>query len=221
MINKIHQLEKAMVLLLNFDGWELKWSGEGMERYDAKGKTPKGFDCVIEMKFRKTYYETKMLEKDKYDALMKLNKDVIKIYFVNDPKGNYMYYLNTLEMPKTEKKYCPDTTMWTKKRLLKDVYLLKENDAVRINLNEQLLIILFISYLIVYLIIINLKQNKMLHTKTLNNLIDVFSKKEKLHKSNNKHVLNQLEILQLEIERDIIQTKYDTIDKCYEIINKK
>tara|TARA_R100000951_G_scaffold93853_1_gene82440 strand:- start:184 stop:369 length:186 start_codon:yes stop_codon:yes gene_type:complete len=61
----------------------------------------------------------------------------------------------------------------------------------------------------------------MLHTKTLNNLIDVFSKKEKLHKSNNKHVLNQLEILQLEIERDIIQTKYDTIDKCYEIINKK
>ncbi len=144
-LNKIHQLEKAMVVLLNFDGWELEWSGEGMERYDAKGKTPKGFDCVIEMKFRKTYYETKMLEKDKYDALMKLDKDVIKIYFVNDPKGNFMYYLNTLEMPKTEKKYCPDTTMWTKKRVNKNVYLLKENDAVRINLNEQLLIILFIT----------------------------------------------------------------------------
>ena len=144
-LNKIHQLEKAMVVLLNFDGWELEWSGEGMERYDAIGKTPKGFDCVIEMKFRKTYYETKMLEKDKYDALMKLDEDVVKIYFVNDPKGNFMYYLNTLELPKTQKKYCPDTTMWTKKRLLKDVYLLKENDAVRINLNEQLSIILFIS----------------------------------------------------------------------------
>ena len=61
----------------------------------------------------------------------------------------------------------------------------------------------------------------MLHTKTLNNLIDVFSKKQKLNKSVNKHVLHQLELLQLEIERDIIQTKYDTIDECYEKINKK
>tara|TARA_R100001460_G_scaffold105913_1_gene152942 strand:- start:300 stop:485 length:186 start_codon:yes stop_codon:yes gene_type:complete len=61
----------------------------------------------------------------------------------------------------------------------------------------------------------------MLHTKTLNNLIDFFSKKEKLHKSVNKHVLHQLELLQLEIERDIIQTKYDTIDECYERINRK
>ena len=60
----------------------------------------------------------------------------------------------------------------------------------------------------------------MLHTKTLNNLIDLFSKKEKLHQANNKHVLHQLEILQLEIERDIIQTKYDTIDECYKKINR-
>ena len=39
-------------------------------------------------------------------------------------------------MPAAVKKYCPDTTMWTKKRLLKDVYLLEENDALRINLNK-------------------------------------------------------------------------------------
>ena len=140
-IDDVHKWEQAVIILLNFDGWELEWCGGGYEHYDAKGKTPKGFDCVIEMKFRKTYYETKMLEKDKYDALMKLDKDVIKIYFVNDPKGNYMYYLNTLEMPKTEKKYCPDTTMWTKKRVTKEVYLLKENDAVRINLNDKASII--------------------------------------------------------------------------------
>ena len=135
-LNDVHRWEQAVIILLNFDGWELEWCGGGYEHYDAKGKTPKGFDCVIEMKFRNKYYETKMLEKDKYDALMKLDKDIIKIYFVNDTKGNFMYYLNTLEMPKTEKKYCPDTTMWTKKRLLKEVYLLKENDAVRINLNK-------------------------------------------------------------------------------------
>lgn len=138
-IKKINQWEKAVVMLLNFDGWELEWTGEGSSRFDAEGFTPekngKRFRCVIEMKFRNKYYEEKMLELDKYSALMNLDEDIIKLYFVNDPKGNFMYWLNTLKMPGTIKKYCPDTTMWTKKRILKDVYLLKENDAVRINLN--------------------------------------------------------------------------------------
>ena len=134
-IAKINKWEQAVVLLLNFDGWELEWTGEGFTHYDAKGKTPKGFDCVIEMKFRNKYYPDKMLEKYKYDALMELDKNIIKLYFVNDPKGNFMYWLNTLKMPIPVKKYCPDTTMWTKKRLLKDVYLLKENEASRININ--------------------------------------------------------------------------------------
>ena len=35
-----------------------------------KEKHQKGVDCVIEMKFRKTHYDEKMLEKEKYDALM-------------------------------------------------------------------------------------------------------------------------------------------------------
>ena len=138
-IKKINQWEKAVVMLLNFDGWELEWTGDGSSRFDAEGFTPekngKRFRCVIEMKFRNKYYEKKMLEQDKYSALMNLDDDIIKLYFVNDPKGNFMYWLNKLKMPPTEKKYCPDTTMWTKKRILKDVYLLKENDAVRINLN--------------------------------------------------------------------------------------
>lgn len=138
-LKKINQWEKAVVMLLNFDGWELEWTGEGSSRFDAEGFTPekngKRFRCVIEMKFRNKYYEKKMLELDKYSALMNLDEDIIKLYFVNDPKGNFMYWLNTLKMPDTIKKYCPDTTMWTKKRILKDVYLLKENDAVRINLN--------------------------------------------------------------------------------------
>jgi hypothetical protein len=66
---------------------------------------------------------------------MALDKDIIKLYFVADTKGNFMYWLNDLKLPKTVKKYCPDTTMWTKKRLLKDVYLLTENMACIINLN--------------------------------------------------------------------------------------
>jgi hypothetical protein len=134
-INKVHELEKAVVMLLNLDGWELEWTGEGSERYDAKGKTPKGFDCIIEMKFRNKYYKTKMLEKDKYDALMAY--EGVKLYFVNDPEGNYIYHLNTLDLPEAVKKYCPDTTLWTNKRLLKEVYLLNENQAAIINLNDK------------------------------------------------------------------------------------
>ena len=136
-IKKIKEFEKALVLLLNLDGWELKLPENDSSRYDAYGLTPKGKKCVVEMKFRNKYYKTKMLEKDKYDALMEIDAEVIKIYFVADTKGNYLYWLNNLKMPKTVKKYCPDTTMWTKKRLLKEVYLLTENMASIINLNKK------------------------------------------------------------------------------------
>lgn len=134
-ISKIHKLEQTLVNFLNLDGWNLQWTGEGNKHYDASGFTRKGKACVIEMKFRKKYYEDKMLEKYKYDSLMKLDKDIIKLYFVNDPKGNFLYWLNKLILPKSIDMYCPDTTLWTKKKILKPVYLLRENQASKINLN--------------------------------------------------------------------------------------
>ena len=134
-IKTTQKLEQTVVKFLNFDGWNLKWSGGGFKPYDAKGFTSKGVPCVIEMKFRKKYYEDKMLEKAKYDKLMEMDKDIVKLYFVNDPKGNFLYWLNKIKLPKTVEMYCPDTTIWTKKRLLKPVYLLKENQASKINLN--------------------------------------------------------------------------------------
>jgi len=134
-ITKIHKLEQTLIRFLNFDGWDLKWTGKGCKHYDASGFTKKGIPCVIEMKFRNKYYEDKMLEKFKYDELMKMDKEIVKLYFVNDPKGNFLYWLNTLEMPEPKDMYCPDTTLWTKKRILKPVYLLKENQATKINLN--------------------------------------------------------------------------------------
>ena len=135
MINKIHKLEKAIVLLLNLDGWRLKWTGEGSQSWDAEGLTPKGKECVIEMKFRNKHYNTKMLEKAKYDKLINTGK--VSLYFVNDPKANYLFWLNDIEMPEPVKKYCPDTTMWTKKRVLKPVYLLEESKAIIINKNQN------------------------------------------------------------------------------------
>ena len=131
----IHKLEQTIVNFLNFDGWDIKWTGEGFAHYDASGFTRKGIPCVIEMKFRNKYYEDKMLEKYKYDQLMKIDKNIVKLYFVNDPKGNFLFWLNNLIMPEAEPMYCPDTTLWTKKRILKPVYLLKETQATKININ--------------------------------------------------------------------------------------
>ncbi len=128
-LTKIHKLEKAVIEILNtFDGWDLTHTGEGFSRWDAEGLTPKGLECVVEFKFRKKYYPEKLIEKEKYDALIESGKTAI--YFVTDPKGSYYFWLNTIKLPEIVERYCPDTTMWTKKRLLKPVYLLPETLAI-------------------------------------------------------------------------------------------
>ena len=134
MIKDIHKWEQAVIHLLNLDGWNLKHTGKGFEHYDAIGTSPKGTEVVMEMKFRKTYYKEKMLEVYKYDKLIETGK--IALYFVNDPKGNYIYWLNNLTDLKEVEMYCPDTTLWTKKKLLKPCYLLDETQASIINLRE-------------------------------------------------------------------------------------
>tara|TARA_R100000482_G_C5106069_1_gene138075 strand:- start:66 stop:473 length:408 start_codon:yes stop_codon:yes gene_type:complete len=133
-ITDVHRWEKAISLVLKIDGWDLEWVGDKNLPYDAIGTTPKGYDCVMEMKFRDKYYEEKLLEKQKYDELMKLN--VVALYFVNDPKGNYLYWLNKLHLPEPTELYCPSTTLWNSKKIKKPVYLLQENQASIINLNK-------------------------------------------------------------------------------------
>ena len=134
MVGKIHKLEQAIVQILNLDGWQLKWTGEGSQSWDAEGLTPKGKECVIEMKFRNKHYDTKMLEKFKYDKLIATGK--VALYFVNDPKANYLFWLNDIELPEPVNKYCPETTMWGNKKVLKPCYLLEESKAVMINKNN-------------------------------------------------------------------------------------
>ena len=90
-IETIHSFEKAYVDALNLDGWRLVHTGETNLPFDAQGISPKGHKAVIEMKFRDKYYETKILEVGKYNNLMKMDSDIQKFYFVNDPKGNYMF----------------------------------------------------------------------------------------------------------------------------------
>ena len=91
-IKEVHKWEKAVVVILNIIGWDLKWIGDEDKSWDAEGLSPKNRKVVIEMKFREKYYEEKLLEKYKYDVLMKLPDDVVKLYFVNDP-----YHLLTIQ----------------------------------------------------------------------------------------------------------------------------
>lgn len=131
-IKQVHRFERIVVEKLNKQGWNLKWTGGKYEHYDAKGFTKKYKKCVIEMKFRKDYYEEKLLEKFKYDKLMALEKDIIKIYLVCDPKAMYYFWLDNINL--TDVKYidCPQTTLWETKMEKKEVYLLNENTATYI-----------------------------------------------------------------------------------------
>lgn len=124
------QYEKVICLWLNgFMNFKLNWVGEENTFYDLRGLTPKGNKCVIEIKVRNKYYKDKMIEKYKYDKLMSLPEDVVKLYYVNDPKGSYIYWLNEIKLPKLESIRCPSTTMWSQERKDKEVYLLPERLA--------------------------------------------------------------------------------------------
>ena len=135
-LDTIHQFEKAIVAILNLDGSNLKWSGAKYEHYDAKGYTAKGFPVVIEMKFRNDYYENKLLEKYKYDKLMEMDEDIVKLYFVNDPNGNYFFWLNKLDVGEPKDFWCPETSFWGSKKVKKKCYLLNEKQSVIKNINK-------------------------------------------------------------------------------------
>jgi hypothetical protein len=130
-----HDFEKAVINIMNLDGWDLEWCGGEFEHYDAKGKTPKGFDCVIEFKLRHSYYPTKILEKFKYDHIMK--EKCIKFYYVFDPKGNYLYYLDKLILPEGKNIKCEATSKFEDRyKMNKICYMLSESQASIVNYNE-------------------------------------------------------------------------------------
>lgn len=129
MSNQHHKWEQGIIHLMNLDGWQLEWTGEAFEHYDAKGKTPKGFDCVIEFKLRNKYYQTKILEQYKYLKLMQ-EPNVMKFYYVFDCKGNYLYHLDTMKLPEIEPMQLQSTTYFENNNTVnKDCYMLSESMA--------------------------------------------------------------------------------------------
>mgnify|MGYP003116841000 FL=1 len=133
-LNQVHIWEQAVVHLLNLDGWNLTHTGGGTTSWDAQGYTPKNKEVVIEMKFRNKHYQEKMIQLDKFNKLIATNKTAL--YFVNDPKGNYMFWLNNLKDLKPINFYLPDTTLWNSNKLKKPCYLLDESLASVINLTD-------------------------------------------------------------------------------------
>ena len=135
-IEQTHVWEQGIIQLLNLDGWNLEWTGGEFEHYDAKGKTPKGYNCIVEFKIRNEYYPTKLLEKFKYDHLMS-QKDCLKFYYVFDSKGNYLYFLDQLKLPEETNLQAGSTTYFdNKSKVNKSVYMLTESQAVIINKNK-------------------------------------------------------------------------------------
>jgi hypothetical protein len=127
-----HKWEQGIIHLLNLDGWELEWTGEEFESFDAKGKTPKGFDCVMEFKLRHAYYPTKILEKFKYDKLMAEN--CMRFYYVFDSRGNYLYFLDTLVLPEPTIISSKQTEKYENRNIIeKQVYMIAESQASIIN----------------------------------------------------------------------------------------
>ena len=127
-----HEWERAIIKIMNLDGWKLEWTGGEFEHYDAKGKTPKGFDCVVEFKLRHRYYATKILEEFKYQKLMK--QDCLKFYYVFDDGGNYLYFLDTLKLPELVDINCKTTVKFKNTNLIdKPCYMLTESQASILN----------------------------------------------------------------------------------------
>ena len=65
------------------------------------------------------------------DAIQSANWEAVseimpKIYFVSDPRGTYMFWLDGINKFEEIKKYCPATSYWLGKRETKSVYLLPE-----------------------------------------------------------------------------------------------
>ena len=130
------QYEKTIALMMNgFLNFQLNWVGDENTFYDLRGLSPNGNKCVVEIKVRQKYYKDKMLEKYKYDKLMTLPDDVVKLYYVFDKKGSYLYWLNQIELPPVKSIRCPSTTMWSKDRKDKEVYLLPERLASLVDYN--------------------------------------------------------------------------------------
>ena len=92
----VYELENELIFLLNMSGWKIRWSKEKYCIYDAIGTNLKGQSCVLEFKFRRKFYKTKILETKKYNALLDQQTEQ-KYYCVVDQKGCHIYEFRSID----------------------------------------------------------------------------------------------------------------------------
>ena len=129
-IDKIHELEKQLVFLLNLDEWQLEWTGEDYSQYDAMGLDLNGQKCIIEFKFRNEAYIDKMLEVYKYQAL--LDVDVPKRYYaVIDFKGCWVFDLDSIEYTSQTINSPRQSIFRDNNKVEKEVMMLEKSSAIK------------------------------------------------------------------------------------------
>lgn len=101
-----------------------------------------GFDCVtknfnlfIELKSRNTHYDTLLIEKKKYDFLLKTAEELghTPCYINYTPQGVWFFDLTQFQDLKWEKKWLPVTTEFANRnKMMKPVTFLNVADGVKI-----------------------------------------------------------------------------------------
>ncbi len=102
------------------------------DRYCGYDCFSKSFKCIIELKCRKRHYEELMIEKMKYNSLMKYK---CKSYYINStPVGVYSFDIHKINPEWTNQLPMPKTTDFHifRKEVKKEYGLLKISQAKKI-----------------------------------------------------------------------------------------
>ena len=108
---------------------------EEMSHYDMKT-----IRSIIEIKVRKSYYDKWMIEKYKYDKLMKLCGDKDCFYVVAYNNKLYWYDLKDIDISELEKVVmnCPKTTDFDNNEIIKKTnYILPNHKKNKYDTNDR------------------------------------------------------------------------------------
>jgi hypothetical protein len=93
--------------------------------------------CEIELKVRDTHYDTLIIEKQKFDSIIRMAQEHNRraIYINKTPKGVFAFDLGKIQSDrqlKWEVSQLPSTTYWNKKSKKKNVFYLPISWAIEL-----------------------------------------------------------------------------------------
>ena len=106
---------------------DLELAKDKYSPYDCYSKKHK---CVIELKCRRTHYDTLFIEKMKYDKLISMGCQVR--YINSTPKGVYSFNLNTLKTKWVDRTMKKQTDFNNNSKVVKKVMELEVSSSVNL-----------------------------------------------------------------------------------------